>query len=90
MGVTPQRFERSIGMKRSQVLYYANRQTSRTTTEEGALIYDNLMVLLNERAGEIMGVRIELERRETRSRAKRVAEHARQGSYGRRENLSKK
>lgn len=65
-----------------KILYYANRHSAQTTTEEGIFIYDNLMTLLNERIGEIMGCRIELERRETKSRDKRVAEHARQGKYG--------
>lgn len=46
------------------------------------MVYDNLMTLLNERLGEIMGVRIELEKREAASRTKRIAEHVRQGATG--------
>lgn len=83
-GVTPQRFSADLGMKWKDLLYYANRETSRTSSDAGAMIYDNLMALLNERLGQIMGLRIELERRESKSRERRTALYARDARRGQR------
>lgn len=71
-------------MKWQTILYYANHH-GRLETDASILIFDALMQLLNKRLGEIMGLRVELERREARSRQRRMAHKAGQERYGTRQ-----
>ena len=71
-------FAREIGMTKEDLTWLAGR-ASRKLEGEPTLMWERTMGLLNRKLGEILEVRIEIERRESGVRAKKVAARAARG-----------
>lgn len=82
-GVPIDAFAREIGMTTENLLWLT-RKSSRKLEGEPTRVWELVMRLLTRKLGEIMNVRIEIERRETAARRRKVAAQAQERRRGHR------